>query len=156
MLPVACAGGLLHGSQGVPLAGTRGDGDQVGPLATGADGDEQAVGHAVEPAKPDDAGTRGAIDPQPTRPAAVPSRGTQHDPGDSAMPLVKGEDQPGQFGGWVIGPGPPTPVKQGGGTRLVRLQEQPWPASGYRTGRRLRSGSSWNLAGGDGHLRQLA
>jgi hypothetical protein len=65
VLSVACAGGLFHGSQGLPLAGTRGDGDQVSSLATGGDGDEQAIGHAVEPAKPDDAAARWAIDPQP-------------------------------------------------------------------------------------------
>jgi hypothetical protein len=155
VLSVACAGGLLHGSQGLPLAGTRGDGDQVGSLATGGDGGEQAAGHAVEPAKPDEAGARWAVDPQPVRPAAIPSCGAQHDPGDTAMPFVKGEDQPRQFRGWVIGPGPPAAVKQGG-TGSVRLQEHPWPATGCRADRRLVSGHSRNLFGNDGHLRQLA
>jgi hypothetical protein len=102
-----------------------------------------------------EAGARWAVDPQPVRPAAIPSCGAQHDPGDTAMPFVKGEDQPRQFRGWVIGPGPPAAVKQGG-TGSVRLQEHPWPATGCRADRRLVSGHSRNLFGNDGHLRQLA
>jgi hypothetical protein len=72
VLPVAGLGGLFHGSRGILFPGARWNCDQVGALAVGRDRGKQPGRHAGEPAEPDNAAARRAIDPYPAGPARTP------------------------------------------------------------------------------------